>query len=118
MQTSIRSIVIPVKDLGRAIDFYEGLELKLKSRLDDYGIAVVDAGGAELWLLADVPDAKLTSYPVCIFNVEDVEEAKKRVESNGGEISSELTKDGFGTYYIFKDPDGNLAEIRQPRARK
>ena len=118
MQTSIRSIVIPVQDLDRAVSFYEGLELKVKSRFDDHNIAVVDAGGAELWILTDVPDAKLPTYPVCIFNVGDVEEARKRVESKGGEITSELTKDGFGSYYIYKDPDGNLGEIRQPPARK
>lgn len=118
MQTDIRSIVLPVKDLDRASQFYAALEMKTKHRFDDDGLAVVDAGGAQLWLITSVPDAKLPEYPVCIFNVSDVEASREIVEGNGGKIVSELTKDGFGSYYIFADPDGNMGEIRQPPARK
>lgn len=119
MQTDIRSIVLYVSDLGRALQFYqEGLEMKTLSRSDEDHIAVVDAGGAELWLYSGIPDAKWLDYPVCIFNVGDVEEARERVVANGGEITSKLTKDGLGSYYIFKDTEGNSGEIRQPPARK
>ena len=117
MQTNIRSIVLPVKDLDRAVKFYEGIDLKIDNRFDDDGIAFVDCGGAQLWLVV-LPDLTPANYPVCIFNIADVEEARQRVESIGGEIISELTKDGMGTYYIYKDPDGNQGEIRQPRAKK
>ena len=117
MQTKLRSVVLPVDDLGRAIEFYEGLELKTKGRFDDDGVAFIDAGAAQLWLVttAESPPPK---YPVCIFSIADVEEARQRVESLGGKIVSELHKDGMGSYYMFTDPDGNMSEIRQPPARK
>ena len=116
MQTKLQSLVFTVSDLGRAVEFYEGLDLKLIGRWDEDGIAFVDVGGAQLWLVAT--EETPPSYPVCIFRVADVEEARQRVEKLGGKIVSELAKDAMGSYYIFADPDGNQAEIRQPPARK
>lgn len=112
----IQSLVFPVTDLGRAVDFFQGLEFKLIGRYDEDGVAFIGVGGAQLWLV--VTEETPPTYPVCIFKVDDVEETRQRVVKLGGKIVSELQEDGMGSYYIFADPDGNQAEIRQPPARK
>lgn len=117
METTINATILAVQDLSRAVGFYEALGLTLKFRSDEHHTAIFDGGGSRLWLVSEVPNVQWANYPVCVFRVKDVEEARKCVESQGGEIVSELSEDPMGPYYIFKDTEGNQSEIRQPPAR-
>ena len=47
----LQSLVFPVTDLGRAVDFFQGLEFKLIGRFDEDGVAFIGVGGAQLWLV-------------------------------------------------------------------
>jgi methylmalonyl-CoA/ethylmalonyl-CoA epimerase len=106
----IGQILVPVDDVDRAVEFYEGvLGLPLSMRFP--GIAFFDAGGVRLYL-ATVPRPDFQGRATIYFRVDDVSAALELLESRGAPVR-ERPEIVFGdaTYDLWlafvTDPDGN-----------
>jgi methylmalonyl-CoA/ethylmalonyl-CoA epimerase len=106
----IGQILVPVDDVDRAVEFYEGvLGLPLLMRFP--GIAFLDADGVRLYL-ATVPEHDFQGRATIYFRVDDVTAALELLESRGAPVR-ERPEIVFGdaTYDLWlafvTDPDGN-----------
>src|SRR3954466_15327642 len=63
-------------------------------------------------------DDELNRAPHVVISVDDIEESRKAVEEAGGKIMGEqMDIPGIGLYYSFKDTEGNVVGMLQPRQR-
>ena len=109
---------IPVKDLDRAIKFYE--------KVFDVKLSPEDMGGMKMALFPFTQDApgaagaliKGESYEpshagtVVYFSVEDIPETLRRINANGG--TTVMPKTGIGQYGFiaqYEDTEGNRLAI-------
>ena len=125
----LRHFAVCVKDLEKAAKFYEtAFELKRAGREDlEIGSAIYLTDGViNLALLnfsagpgakaADTADPRgLVGAHHFGFQVEDLEEAKKRVEAAGGKFFFTLgkSKDEANFEVKYKDPDGVIFDISE-----
>lgn len=56
---------------------------------------------------------KLHSCPVLAFQVEDVREARKELESRGIEFVTDIEGNESEAWFYFRDPDGYIYELWQ-----
>jgi predicted enzyme related to lactoylglutathione lyase len=116
MGIRIQSTLLIVEDPRSAARFYEGIGLRTIRIVEEENSVLLDAGGSEIWLIgAEGIDRPV--YPACILGVDDLEASRRLIEEQGGKILGNPKSDVLGSYYLFKDPDGNVLEIRQPPAR-
>jgi predicted enzyme related to lactoylglutathione lyase len=117
--TGLRAVLLLADDLDRALRFYAGaLGLNEVKRSPDPAalggeLGELRVGDATVWFYTGLPDRPKAPYPVLILDVEDIEAAKKRIVQHGGTITSDRRSDPLGSYYIFKDSEGNILEARQ-----
>ena len=117
--TGLRSVLVLADDLERALRFYaDAFDLTDVRRSPDTEalsgeLAELNVGGTTVWFYTGLPTRPKAPYPVLILDVDDVEAARQRVEQHGGTLTSDLRSDPLGTYYIFRDTEGNILEIRQ-----
>ena len=106
----IMQILIPVSDVERAADFYEGvLDLHLLFKYP--GNAFFDADGVRLYL-ALPSDADFDGRATVYFRVEDVTGTFERLKAAGATVREEpeiIHRDeGYDLWLAFvQDPDGN-----------
>jgi len=98
----INNITFPVKDLKRAVNFYENV-LGLKKTDEWPNYATFDVGGVEIGLDPD-PKAELQIF----IRVDDVDKAYSNFKEKGAKFLTE-PKDQYwgGRTAVFADPDGN-----------
>jgi catechol 2,3-dioxygenase len=101
-----------VSDLGRAVEFYEGvLGLRLLRR-DADNWAEFDAGGRRFALHSAVEGQALTpGGATAVFKVDDLDRAKRELSSRGVEFGHEGDVAGYARFASFDDPDGNPVEL-------
>jgi predicted enzyme related to lactoylglutathione lyase len=122
----LRHIAVVVKDLERAASFYEEVfELKRVGREDiEIGSAIYMSDGViNLALLnfAGSKGSKASSLPEGSgfvgahhfgFQVEDLAETQRRIESAGGKFYFDMGSERDGNFEKkFKDPDGVMFDI-------
>jgi predicted enzyme related to lactoylglutathione lyase len=105
---------IPVKDIERASKFYEtvlGTKLTLE-KMDQFTMAwfpmIQGAPGAPGTLVKGESYEPSHGGTVVYFSVDDIEEALRRINANGGKTL--LPKRGIGEYGFiahFEDTEGN-----------
>jgi catechol 2,3-dioxygenase-like lactoylglutathione lyase family enzyme len=103
-------VFLPITDFGRADAFYRGVLGLERSKTYDDGLGgEFETGSLTLQLVdmtklgRDVPP----STGAIAFHVENVEEARKELESNGIEFQGETMDSGVCHQAYFADPDGN-----------
>ncbi len=106
----VGQILVPVADIDRAVDFYEGV-LGLPVSMRFPGIAFLDAGGVRLYL-AVVPQADFQGRATIYFWVDDVSAALDRLESRGAPVRERAgivyRDEAHDLWMAFvTDPDGN-----------
>lgn len=104
------NVTILVKDMDKAVSFYEMLGLTLKNRwgnhyaqlaAKDIIIGLHPGGGAE------------TSSHISIgFMIDNIEEAKALLDAN--HIAYKTEEGKAGTFMHFKDPDGTILYFNLP----
>lgn len=107
-------ITLTVRDLKRAVDFYERvLGLQKKYEFGDY--AGLDCGGVEIGLKTwGSMEEPRKGEPYVNFLVDDIEEAYRILRENGVRILDGPKDTPWGgRIVVFLDPDGNTLQLTQ-----
>ena len=110
----IWDITLTVRDLKRAVDFYERvLGLQKKYEFKDY--AGFDCGGVEVGLKTWGGLEKPRKGEPCIdFLVEDIEDAYKKLQEKDVKVIEEPKETPWGSrILVFEDPDGNTLQLTE-----
>lgn len=114
--------VIAVTDLDRAREFYED-KLGLSGEEVPGGWQLNGSDGTVIYLLAGIPGAGSTSWPVASIRVEDAGETVRSLRSKGvpflgrDELPFALDEDGISAdtpgirVAWMRDPDGSVLTI-------
>ena len=106
------NVTILVKDMGKAISFYEGIGFVLKNRWDDH-YAMLNATGITIGLHPGREDkAGNTNISIGLM-IDKAEEARTLLEKNFIPYKLEAGKSGI--YLHFKDPDGTVLYFTEPK---
>ncbi len=122
---------MPAKDRKRVSEFYSkalGWEMQqLGEEMGNYVVAhtaetdennMVKTPGTINGGFFDYKDDELNRAPHLVISVDDLEESIKAIKENGGIIAGEpMEIPGIGRYVSFKDTEGNIVGILQPKMR-
>jgi catechol 2,3-dioxygenase len=116
-------VYLTVSDLDRSLGFYEGaLGLKLHRRED--GVAAMGAGGEDLLVLHEEPEARragrhagLYHYALLHSSREELARTATRLISTGTYIQG-ASDHGISEAIYLPDPDGNGIELAADRPRE
>ncbi|NGX48399.1 MAG: hypothetical protein K1000chlam3_01790 [Chlamydiae bacterium] len=115
MITAVKHVSIPVKDQDKALKFYTeklGFEVAVDAEF---------VPGEQRWIELKVPGAetmvvlftseghedRIGTFSNIIFTSEDIRKTYEDLKARGVEFTEDVTEESWGTYAIFKDPDGN-----------
>jgi predicted enzyme related to lactoylglutathione lyase len=114
MIKAIKFVSVPVTDQQRALEFYtRALGLRVltdqpfsdKQRWIELGLP---RGGTGLVLFTAPGQEKMIGgFMNITFTTDDVEATAKEMKANGVEFVKDPGQADWGTFAIFKDPDGN-----------
>jgi predicted enzyme related to lactoylglutathione lyase len=116
LQFSINSLYICVKDMNRAVDFYEKLFGQKVSEKDPvYSVFVINGFRYGLFANHEVKESKQWGNN-CLpsFSVNDIELFKRRLEQLKRPIVFPMTIIGKNKVLEFTDTEGNDVEITCP----
>ena len=114
MRVTESNVTIMVKDMNRAIQFYEQIGLTLKQRWDNH-YAMITAEGITIGLHPS-ESSELSSGSVSIgFMIETIGDAKALLDASKIDYHEDDGKSGI--YVHFKDPDGTILYFVQPKWR-
>lgn len=100
-------------DMDRAAAFYgDVLGLPTKFR-DGMKWAQFDAGGVNFSLSSPEEAAAGATGAVVIFEVDDIDEMRRRLESAEASVLDARDMGDHGRSLTFRDPDGNLVQLFQ-----
>ncbi len=113
MITHVKFVSIPTRDQDRALEFYTK-KLGFKVMTDQ-------PFGSQRWIELKIPDAqtRITLFTPAghedrigtsfngAFATDDVQKTYDELAARGVEFTTAPTKQPWGTYAAFKDPDGN-----------
>jgi len=115
MKIQVTYVNLHVRDLARAIDFYEGkLGLRLLHRADEHHYASFDAGPIRLGIAAVAPDAENADALVgrhtgIGLSVRDIDAEYRRLSAAGVKFPMPPQRQPWGgTMGLVEDPDGNV----------
>lgn len=112
MSVTFKHVMLMVNDVKTAAKFYsEGLGLPIKKNSPAW--AELDAGGTTIALHA-AEGANGGSSPILSFQVEDVENSVKTLESLGATLEGRIREPSFGKVAAMRTPDGHLLSLLQP----
>ncbi|HMI83787.1 MAG TPA: VOC family protein [Polyangiaceae bacterium] len=122
LQKSPMFAYLPVKDLGRARQFYEQ-KLGFKPKSEPAGGVVYESAGGTACFMYPTPNAGTSRASQAFWQVEDVEREVAELRGKGVvfeeyDMPGLQTKNGIATgggakTAWFKDPEGNILAIVQ-----
>jgi len=116
-------LLLLVDDMDAALNFYQMVVgAKLASRLDPYGMAMLDAGSGQIalvdwktnegaWARPDVEGGRNIDHFAVSLATTDEAAVRAHLSAHGVAIIEEQVEDGRLSLYI-KDPAGNTVELR------
>lgn len=116
MIEGVANVWVPVRDVDRALDFYENV-LQLSVIKRDGPWAEVDAGGLNIGLNGREPEGAGSGQggPVITFQpAGGLEEALEALEGRGVQFPAGISEHDWGRVATFKDPDGNDLQLYEP----
>jgi predicted enzyme related to lactoylglutathione lyase len=123
---TLEVVVLPVTDIDRAIAFYRdqvGFTLDHDTRTEQMHVAQLTPAGSGCSIVVgdlpahrEMPPGSIRGLQLCVA---DAAVARGELRSRGVEVS-EITvfdeRDG-GTFFGFRDPDGNTWAVQQLKVR-
>jgi catechol 2,3-dioxygenase-like lactoylglutathione lyase family enzyme len=113
--TGVDFVTLPTKDWEKAKEFYtEVLGLPFGKQWGDMPAGEFETGTVTLAVMqsdAFGQEFKPHSGAPFAFQVDDVEAARKELESKGIEFMGDTIDSGVCHQAIFKDPDGNMLDL-------
>lgn len=112
MVLGVSVVWLPVGDIARALEFYEGaLGLEVKGREDEW--AELDANGLTIGLNArDEESPSGEGGAVLAFQPDGgIEDAVSELEGKGVSFAGGVSEHPWGRIAAFKDPDGNDLQL-------
>jgi predicted enzyme related to lactoylglutathione lyase len=114
MIKAIKFASIPVTDQDRALDFYTsklGFRILTDQQFDEKQRWIeLSIPGAETGVVLFTPDAhkdRIGTFSAISFQCDDVQRTYDELSAKGVEFTTPPKKEPWGTFTIFKDPDGN-----------
>lgn len=123
-------VVVRVRDLTRALGFYEGaLGFPVERRLDELGLVQLRAGASLIDLVpvdsqlgragGAPPDHDAPNVDHFALTLIDFDEAAIRAQLAAagvevGETARRYGAEGYGASIYLRDPDGNTVELKGP----
>lgn len=123
-------VVLRVRDLARALAFYEGvLRCRVERRIDELGLVQLRAGASLIDLVdvdsplgragGDEPARRAPNLDHFALSLDafDAEAIRAYLHEHGiesGEPASRYGALGFGPSLYIRDPDGNTVELKGP----
>ena len=108
--------MLPVKDMKRALDFYQGA-LAFEKTFENgnpVGFVILRKDDAELHLTLQ-PKHKAAPFNVAHIMVRDADALHDICRQHGLRIVKGLREHDFGLrMFVFEDPDGNRIDVGQP----
>ncbi len=117
MNVAHASIVwLPVRDLGRAVEFYcHTLGLQEKHRDGDW--AEVEASGLRIGLNAHEQPGGRGGAVIAFEPEEPLDTAVDHLREQGVNFAGEISEHPWGRIASFEDPDGNDLQLYEPPRR-
>ena len=106
------TVYVYTPELAHLREFYQEVFGVQPADHGDWQPFALDGGTFALHALRDDSAGKPQQFQVTI-NVDDIEEAVARFESNGGTILQGVADEAFGKRALVQDPDGRQLEITQ-----
>lgn len=114
MISCVKHVTIPVKNQDKALDFF-------LNKLGFHLICDVPFGDQQRWIELKIPGAetqvvlftpdghedRVGTFSNVVFTTADVKKTYEDLKKKGVEFVSPPQQEPWGTYAIFKDPDGN-----------
>lgn len=126
MDWTLEVVIVPVSDIGRAIEFYRdkvGFDLDHDTVMGDQRFAQLTPRGSGCSIVIGTLPSQNEMAPGSLKGVQlvvaDAEAARAELVERGvdcGEIQVIDPRDG-GTFFGFEDPDGNSWAVQQIRDR-
>ena len=114
MRITESNVTIMVKDMDKAISFYQGIGLTLKQRWDNHYAMLVTEGITIGLHPAEGSDNSSGTVSIG-FMIEKITEAKELLAANNIEYKEDNGKSGH--YLHFKDMDGTVLYFVEPKWR-
>jgi predicted enzyme related to lactoylglutathione lyase len=112
MTSGIKTVIYPVKDLGRAKALYEKL-LGAAPYMDAAYYVGFRVGDQEIGLDPNGHGRGMTG-PVAYWHVDDIEATLRRLVAAGAEVQQPVRDVGGGRLIaLVKDAEGNVSGLRQ-----
>ncbi len=115
MIRGVANIWMPVRDIDRAVDFYENV-LGLPIIKRDGPWAEADANGLIVGLNGREPEGTQSEGgPVLTFRTDgSLEEAVEDLKGRGAVFPAEISEHDWGRVATFKDSEGNNIQLYEP----
>jgi predicted enzyme related to lactoylglutathione lyase len=114
MIKAIKFVSVPVSDQDRALAFYTtklGFRILTDQQFNEKQRWIeLSIPGAESGVVLFTPDGqqdRIGTFSAISFQCDDVQRTYDELSARGVEFTTPPTKQPWGTYTIFKDPDGN-----------
>jgi len=106
MINSIIDVAIVVSNAKKSADWYkEKLGLEVRDN-EGHWVTVAPKGSALVMHLCESKPLEQGNTGIA-FRVDDLDKSYKEMTGKGVEFTVKPTKEEWGTYAMFKDPDGN-----------
>jgi predicted enzyme related to lactoylglutathione lyase len=114
MITHVKFVGIPVSDQNRALDFYTqklGFELATDQPFNDkqrwIELRIANSVTRFVLFTPEGHENRIGTFFNGSLACDDVEATHRQLVKRGVEFTSEPTRAPWGTFAMFKDPDGN-----------
>ncbi len=119
--TQLATVILPVSDQGRAVEFYLdllGFEKRVEAPMGDNPpwIEVAPPGAATTIALYPPRDGDPTGIETRVaFETDDIDTLHAELSDRGVDVDAEISRmgDPVPPMFFFRDPDGNTSLIVQ-----
>ncbi|MCK4934798.1 MAG: VOC family protein [Simkaniaceae bacterium] len=115
MISQIGEVTIPVTDQNRAVEFYTkclNFEVAHDIPFDEnqrwIELKIPGTETAIVLFTMEGHQDRIGTLSNIVFNCENLEDTFEKMTQNGIEFVQNPTKESWGSFALFKDPDGNI----------